>query len=112
MSKVQCAIGNWNMTSADEHGTALVKKETGWLTNSHELAYVLHVQCVNMRENKKLWHRHVHLVNGRAKVAEKYPPALVRAILRTLKGILLQRCHISEVELMHGGPTAELPVYY
>ena len=95
--------------SWDDHGTALVEKKTGWLTNSPELAEVLDVQCANLRDDKKLWHRHVHLVNGRAKVAEQYPPALVRAILRTLRKILLRRGQISAAELMHGGPTAEMP---
>ena len=97
------------MTSSDEQGEALVEKQTGWLTNSPELANILNVQCSNKHAPKSCWHRHVHLVNGRAKVAEQYPPKLVKAILRCLKNIILSRGQISAVELMHGGPTAEMP---
>ena len=106
---VEGPMCHWHMTSTDAQGEALVKKETGWLTNSYELANLLNVQCSNMLSDKSCWHRHVHLVNGRAKIAEQYPPKLIRAILRCLKNIILSRGQISAVELMHGGPTAELP---
>ena len=106
---VEGPMCHWHMTSTDEQGEALVKKETGWLTNSSELANILNVQCSNMLADKSCWHRHVHLVNGRAKVAEQYPPKLVRAILKCLKNNILSRGQINAVELMHGGPTAELP---
>ena len=71
----------WGMTSKDERGEGLVKKETCWVTNSEFIAYELDVECTNASATA-VWHRHVHLVNQRANAARIYPPKLVAAILR------------------------------
>ena len=60
------------------------RKETGWLTNSWHLAQLLEGECANLTAGEEL-HRHVHLVNGTAKLSTAYPPKLVKAILKALK---------------------------
>ena len=78
----------WGMTSTDEHGKGLVKKETCWVTNSEHIARILDRECSNVRSQQvsgralAVWHRHVHLVNQRAHGARFYPPLLVAGILR------------------------------
>ena len=71
----------WGMTSTDELGEGLVKKETCWVTNSEHIAYELDRECTNAKAAAP-WHRHVHLVNQRAHQARIYPPKLVAGILR------------------------------
>eukprot|EP00973_Karenia_brevis_P057945 8066748-Karenia_brevis.AAC.1 len=70
-----CAYG---MTSCDHEGTGLVYKPTSFATNSPHIANQLSRRCSNT--NGRETHRHVHLVNGRAKFAQVYPPDLCRAI--------------------------------
>ena len=73
----------WEMMATDRRGlqgTGYVRKETGWLTNSRELAELLEGECSN-KAGKDPWHRHVHLIGGIAKQAARYPPALVKAVL-------------------------------
>ena len=78
----------WGMTSRDEHGEGLVKKETCWVTNSECVAKELDRECSNVRSQQvserslAVWHRHVHLVNQRAHKARIYPPLLAAGILR------------------------------
>ena len=78
----------WGMTSKDEHGEGLVKKETCWVTNSEHIARELDQECSNVRSQQvgerlpAVWHRHVHLINQRAHKARIYPPLLVAGILR------------------------------
>ena len=69
----QCQFG---LTSTDEMGLGLVKKPTTMLTNSVEVHRQMDRQCVPGS------HRHVHLMSGRAKAAQKYPPELCRAVYR------------------------------
>ena len=75
---VEGPMCRWGMTSTDVQGKGFVRKETMYLTNSPELARVLSGEC-----NGK--HRHVHLVNGRARQAQVYPPRMVTAILRAVR---------------------------
>ena len=70
-----CAYG---MTSQDEHGKGLVYKPTSFATNSPHVATCLNRKCSNTCGYQK--HRHVHLINGRAKLAQVYPSELCRAM--------------------------------
>ena len=72
-----CMLG---MKGEDAEGTAPAKKTTGILTNARIIAEVLS-QC---RCDGK--HRHVHLVNGRAKPCEVYP---VDCLSETVRGIFI-----------------------
>ena len=72
-----CCSGMWQDTPT---GSQLVKKDTGFMTNAPEIANELKQECPG-------GHRHVHLVNGRAKRAEVYPDELC---YRVLVGLLKQ----------------------
>ena len=58
-------------------GTQLVKKPTAFMTNAEEIGWELNKRCQG-------GHRHVQLVNGRAKRAEVYPDELCYCILKGL----------------------------
>ena len=75
-----CAYG---MKSTDEKGEGLVKKPTGWLTNSPYIAEQVSALCSNRWKGRL--HRHVHLISGRAKAAEVYPLKLCKAISTGLR---------------------------
>eukprot|EP00973_Karenia_brevis_P013456 1827317-Karenia_brevis.AAC.1 len=60
-----CRFG---MTSKDEFGEGLVYKPTGFATNSPRIAEMLNRRCTNHDGPAK--HRHVTLMNGRAKAAQ------------------------------------------
>ena len=63
------------MQSKDTHGPGYAKKPTRFLTNSVVSARALSRRCP---EN----HRHVHLMEGRARAAAVYPQELCRTICR------------------------------
>ena len=67
-----CAYG---MQSKDKHGPGYAKQPTRFLTNSVVSARALSRRCP---EN----HRHVHLMEGRARAAAVDPQALCRVICR------------------------------
>ena len=67
-----CAFG---MQSRDRHGPGYAKKPTRFLTNSVVSAKALSRRCPNN-------HRHVHLMEGRARAAAIYPQELCRTICR------------------------------
>ena len=67
-----CAYG---MTSTDQRGPGFVKKPTRFLTNSIEAAKALSKRCPR-------GHRHVHLMEGRARAAAVYPPELCRTMCK------------------------------
>ena len=73
----------FHMKSADAQGEGYVRKGTWWMTDSPELAAVLDGRCSN--DKGLTWHMHIHLINGRAKEAMKYPPKFVEAILHGLR---------------------------
>ena len=101
----------WEMMATDRRGlqgTGYVRKETGWLTNSRELAQLLEGECSN-KAGKDPWHRHVHLIGGIAKQAARYPPALVKAVLRTVKAYLVQKGELNSMESNTSGPICEEP---
>ncbi len=73
----------YGMKSRDSEGEGLDKKPAGWVSNSPYIAKAASAVCSN-RPNA-VTHRHVHLVSGRANVAEVYPPKLCTAILKGLR---------------------------
>ena len=66
-----CAFG---MVQEDELGTALIKKPTGFMSNSPCIINRLKKNCTGD-------HRHILLVNGRAKRAQVYPDELCKEIV-------------------------------
>ena len=88
-------------------GVGLVRKETGWLTNSRVLAHTLSQECSNKKGDQE-WHRHVTLMGGgRAAKAAKYPMPLVRAVLTALRRELREAGEISNLE---PGPSPHEPL--
>ena len=81
INKTATRMCTFGMRSQDEHGLGLVKKPTGFLTDSPHLRNQLNKQCLG-------GHRHVQLVGGRAKACQVYPKGLCRAILRGIKAEL------------------------
>ena len=76
--RVKTVLGNmcmYGMTSEDELGIAPVKKDTGFMTNARMISQRLQRRCDGS-------HRHVNLINGRAKAAQVYPEELCAEILR------------------------------
>ena len=67
-------------------------------------------RCTNNYCEKSKHHRHVDLIGGRrAKNAERYPVALVKAILRGLRKHMMggtERMYIAELEI---GPNVDEP---
>lgn len=91
----------WEMISEDAQGVGYVKKDTKYITNSEEIAKVLDGCCNG-------GHRHVHLINGRAKFAQKYPPKMVAAVLRAVKVELKKVKELSPLsEVVSSGPSPE-----
>ena len=78
--RVKSVKGNmcmFGMEGTDEMGAGLIKKDTRFATNSLMIAERLNRICTGC-------HRHVNLINGRAKMAEVYPHTLCTEILRGL----------------------------
>ena len=75
------------MQSKDHEGTGHVLKPTGWATNSPFIAEKVSERCSNFYGKQK-WHRHVHLVGGKAVACQVYPPHLCTAILKGLRNQL------------------------
>ena len=65
------------MKQRGSEGVARVKKATGFMTNAKCIAHRLEVKCNGL-------HRHITLINGRAKAAEVYPDKLCKAIIMGL----------------------------
>ena len=78
ISKTNTHMCRFGMVSEDELGVGLVKKPTGFLTNSEYVKDQLSKTCQG-------GHRHVQLMGGRAQACQVYPEKLVRAILRGIK---------------------------
>ena len=101
---------NWGMEAIDKKKDppekGLVRKETGWMTNSKELAELLEGVCTNTTGERE-WHKHVHLMGGIAKFAKVYPPALVEAVLRCLKDVMYKEGVLNDIGAMTAGPVPE-----
>jgi hypothetical protein len=78
-----CAYG---MESEDEHGRGLVKKATRFLSSAHEVLKRIAARCSNGEGREA--HRHVHLIQGRAKGPQVYPRALC---VKICEGIAAQK---------------------
>ena len=76
----------FGMTSSDEQGVGLVKKATRIVSSSPEVIRRIAVRCSNELEGPK--HRHVQLVQGRAKAAQVYPQGFSQ---RVCEGIAAQK---------------------
>ena len=101
----------WSMRAEGARGEGFVRKDTGWLTNSPALRDILEGGCSNKGKPVKDWHRHVHLINGRARAAQVYPPRLVRAILRGLKEQMRSDGALGEIGAVSAGPTGEEEIF-
>ena len=78
--KVVCHMCAFGMSATDDKGKGLVKKPTLFMTNSREVARKLDRKCRNLEVGSGEDHRHVQLINGRAKQAQVYPRLLCRAV--------------------------------
>ena len=90
VSTVQAPMCKWELTAEDGQGIGYVRKETQWVTDSREVAEAIAGKCDGR-------HRHVQLINGRARQAQIYPPKLVSAIL---KGIKKELHNIGELDML------------
>ena len=97
---VQAPMCKCHMKAEDGQGVGLVRKETCYVTNSAEMAKALEGRCEGR-------HRHVHLINGRAREAQVYPPKLVNAILKGIKKELMNKGEISELSSITAGPSPD-----
>ena len=79
------------------------RKATKFMTNSRSLGKELKVRCDGS-------HEHQPLVDGRAKDAARYPPALCRAICRGLQKEKMQRCMQVRAVLEVGEGVQKRPV--
>ncbi|CAK0877935.1 unnamed protein product [Prorocentrum cordatum] len=98
----QCAHGLW---CTDAVGPALVKKPTGWLTNSAEIARELTRRCPGCA-------RHCQTVGlGRRdmRIIERYPPKRVAAVLRGLRREAIARGQLGALEA--GPHLGEPPIW-
>ena len=104
---VEGPMCRWKMAGRDVFGEGYIRKPTCWMTNSPELAETLRGVCTNdLPGRKHERHRHIHRVNGRAKIARIYPPALVRAVLRALKR-QMKADEYREVHSVKAGPSPD-----
>ena len=79
-----CQFG---MIISEAGGTGYLKKPTGFMTNSPEIAARLNKQCTANKDDET--HQHVPIFNhGRAHKAAIYPPKLCADILKGLKSEL------------------------
>ena len=97
---VESPMCKWHMMSEDNQGAGFVKKETRWVTNSPEVAKIIEGKCSGS-------HRHVHLVNGRARHAQVYPPKLVSAILKGIRNELRKAGELNELKEATSGPSPD-----
>ena len=94
---VTAPMCKWHMKAEDGQGVGFVRKETNWMTNSKRLAEAIEGNCDGT-------HRHVHLINGRARHAQVYPPRLVNAILKGIRQELRDMGELSALNELVAGP--------
>ena len=98
----QCPYGQ---KSSDELGEGLVRKSTGWLTDDPFIAAAVSRRCLNRsRPRDDPHHRHVHLISGRPRGAERYPRLLVWAIL---KGLVASMRNAGFLGMLEAGKTCD-----
>ena len=71
----QCRWGQWAVV---EEERVHARKRTGWMTSMAEWAKALDGLCKSDDKN-------ADMVNGQAKRTQRYPPALVRIILKVVR---------------------------
>ena len=95
---------HWNMEVVDRLGNVgTPRKRTKWVTNSIELATAPDVRCQNELGDGP-HHIHLHLINGLACQAAKYPPKLVRAVLKAIKAQMKADGGSKDSKMKFGGP--------
>ena len=80
-----CAFG---LMGHDEDGEAPVQKATRIMTSSDEVLKRVSVRCTNETCEKHKHHRHIQLIQGRAKAAQVYPRLFG---IRICQGLRAQR---------------------
>ena len=85
----------YGMIDRDEIGRSLVKKTTRTVTNSWVLAQAIGKRCQSNGGPED--HRHVLLLNGRAKRVQTYPRRLCEEVARATKQQLLEACYEQEL---------------
>ena len=94
------------MEATGAYGKGRVKKEIRWLMNSWFIAQALSGVCSSTLG--KTWHRHVNLINGRARAAQVYPPKLVKAILEAFGAQLAEDGEFSKgLNAVGAGPVLD-----
>ena len=109
--RVKEPMCNWDLEAVDRRGLyqgckGYVRKTSGWVTNCKELAELLEGECTNLT-GRRVWHRHVHLIGGIAKMAQVYPPKLVKDILLVLRDVVRAAGELSAFEEHCGGPVPD-----
>ena len=85
----QCTFGLW---CNDEKRLALVRKSTGWMTNSSKVAKTLDRKCSGEhRHDSAPAERRKHMQKIRSATRERYPIRLVNAVLRALRQEVSER---------------------
>ena len=102
MTGHMCQFG---MMQEDGEGEGWVKKPTTFMTNALGIAKRLEKKCNDD-------HRHIMLVNGRAKKAEVHPDELCRQILIGLTEQMRIDGRIREGEMGSVSPTEEWEEYW
>ena len=82
----------------------LVQKSTLWAADVPEIAEALNVTCSNRYLAHDLHHAHAD-IKGRARQIERYPPALVKAVLRACRKARAREFSLGAVEVM---PTTDI----
>ena len=95
--RVEADMCRFGLTATDTMGEGLVKKPTSFLTNSLCVANAIGLKCNNSTEQHP--HRHVHLVEGRARNAGTYTRKLCQKICEGL----IQQKELDSTGLMHLG---------
>ena len=72
----------YGMHSKDEQGIGMVKKPTGFLSNSEFVRTQLQNKCLG-------GHRHIALLGGKARACQVYPDKLCRAMLKGIRDELV-----------------------
>ena len=90
----------WGMISEDNKGIGYVRKNTQFITNSKVMAETLEGECSG-------GHRHVHLINGRTRSAQVYPPKMVEGILRAIRQELVNMKELSAIGPQNVGPVPD-----
>ena len=80
-----CAFG---LCGRDEVGEAPIRKATRVMSSAEEVIKRISVRCSNETCDASQHHRHVHLIQGRAKAAQVYPRLFG---IRVCQGIRAQR---------------------